>query len=70
MNVMYVIVPLALIVVGAAVAAYVWAARDGQFDDLTTPALRALHDEPPVPAATEQPKAAATGSGQPGRQPE
>ncbi|HTO92349.1 MAG TPA: cbb3-type cytochrome oxidase assembly protein CcoS [Candidatus Sulfotelmatobacter sp.] len=46
MSVMYVIVPLALLVVLAAVAAYLWAAHQGQFDDLDTPALRALHDEP------------------------
>jgi cbb3-type cytochrome oxidase maturation protein len=43
---MYVLVPVALVVVLAAVIAYVWAARRGQFDDLTTPAIRALHDEP------------------------
>jgi nitrogen fixation-related uncharacterized protein len=28
------------------VGAYVWSSRSGQFDDLTTPAMRALHDEP------------------------
>ena len=50
MSVLYVVVPLALLVVGAAVWAYLWAARDGQFDDLATPAVRALHDDPPAPA--------------------
>jgi len=45
-GVMFVLVPVALVVVLAAVIAYVWAARRGQFDDLTTPAIRALHDEP------------------------
>ena len=48
MSVMFVIVPIALIVVFAAVVAYLWAARHGQFDDLTTPALRVLHDDPPA----------------------
>jgi cbb3-type cytochrome oxidase maturation protein len=47
MSVLYVIVPAVLVVVAAAVAAYVWAAKRGQFDDLTTPALRMLHDDPP-----------------------
>ena len=28
----------------AAVAAFAWATRGGQFDDLMTPAMRALHD--------------------------
>jgi cbb3-type cytochrome oxidase maturation protein len=49
-SVLYVVVPLALLVVGAAVWAYLWAARDGQFDDLATPSVRALHDDPPAPA--------------------
>lgn len=46
MSVMYVLVPVALVLVAVAVAAYVWAAHRGQFDDLDTPAIRALHDEP------------------------
>jgi cbb3-type cytochrome oxidase maturation protein len=41
----FVVLPLALIVVLAAVAAFGWAARRGQFDDLETPALRMLHDD-------------------------
>ncbi len=45
MSIMYVILPVALIVVFAAVIAFVWAARRGQFDDLDTPAMRALHDD-------------------------
>lgn len=46
MSIMYLILPLALIIVFIAVAAFVWAARRGQFDDLDTPAMRALHDDP------------------------
>jgi cbb3-type cytochrome oxidase maturation protein len=45
MSVMYLLVPVALFVVGLAVVAYIWAARRGQFDDLETPAMRMLHDE-------------------------
>ncbi|HEX8725513.1 MAG TPA: cbb3-type cytochrome oxidase assembly protein CcoS [Gemmatimonadaceae bacterium] len=45
MSVLYIVVPLALLVVGAAVAAFVWAADRGQFDDLDTPAVRMLHDD-------------------------
>ncbi len=45
MTVLYIILPLALLIVFIAVAAFVWAARRGQFDDLETPAMRALHDE-------------------------
>ncbi len=44
MSVVYLVLPLALIIVGAAVLAFVWSARSGQFDDLETPAVRVLHD--------------------------
>jgi len=46
MSVMYLILPLALFVVFVAILGFVWAARRGQFDDLDTPAMRALHDDP------------------------
>lgn len=45
MSVIYIVVPLALLVVAAAVGAFVWAANRGQFDDLDTPAVRMLHDD-------------------------
>ena len=45
MSVIYLVLPLALLIVLAAVVAFVWAARRGQFDDLDTPALRVLHDD-------------------------
>jgi cbb3-type cytochrome oxidase maturation protein len=44
-SVIYLVLPLALVIVGAAVAAFAWAARSGQMDDLETPAVRVLHDE-------------------------
>jgi cbb3-type cytochrome oxidase maturation protein len=52
MSVMFLLVPVMLLVVGLAVAAYVWAARRGQFDDLRTPAMRILHDEESTPDRT------------------
>jgi cbb3-type cytochrome oxidase maturation protein len=45
MSVLYLVVPLALLVVGVAVWAFIWAAGRGQFDDLDTPALRMLRDD-------------------------
>ncbi|HEV8218449.1 MAG TPA: cbb3-type cytochrome oxidase assembly protein CcoS [Gemmatimonadaceae bacterium] len=45
MSVIFLVLPLALVVVAAAVAAFVWATRRGQFDDLDTPALRMLNDD-------------------------
>ena len=38
------ILPLALMLVGGAVLAFVWSAKSGQYDDLETPAVRVLHD--------------------------
>lgn len=54
MSIIYLVLPLALLIVAAAVAAFVWAARRGQFDDLDTPALRVLHDDVPVAAPRER----------------
>lgn len=45
MSVVFIVLPLALLVVGAAVGAFVWSARSGQMDDLDTPAVRMLHDD-------------------------
>ena len=50
MSILYVLVPIALILVGAAVAGFVWAVRHGQFDDVHTPAIRMLLDDEDAPA--------------------
>ena len=50
MSIVYIVLPLALLIVSCAVVAFLWAARHGQFDDLETPALRMLHDEFVIPA--------------------
>ena len=53
MSILFVILPITLLLSLGAVAAFTWATRGGQFDDLQTPALRALHD----PAAPLSPSA-------------
>ncbi len=45
MSVIYILLPLALLVAGGFVLAFIWAARRGQFDDLETPAMRILDDD-------------------------
>lgn len=45
MELVYVALPVALLVGGAALAAFVWAARDDQFEDLDTPPRRAIFDD-------------------------
>jgi cbb3-type cytochrome oxidase maturation protein len=50
MNSMFLLIPLGLGLFVIAVAAFLWAVRNEQFDDLDTPALRILLDEdPPLP---------------------
>jgi len=44
-SVLYIVFPLALLLALAAVIAYIWAVRSGQFDDMETPAMRVLHDD-------------------------
>lgn len=57
MNVLYLLVPLALVIVAAAVIAFRWATRQGQFDDLDTPAVRVLFDEQQARPADDAPPA-------------
>jgi cbb3-type cytochrome oxidase maturation protein len=41
------LIPAALVLAGLGLAAFLWALRSGQFDDLEGAAYRALEDEPP-----------------------
>lgn len=45
MEILYLLVPLALALAGGAVLSFRWAARNDQFDDLETPAVRLLFDD-------------------------
>lgn len=45
MDVIYFLIPLALILLISAIAAFLWAARSGQFEDLEREAHRILFDE-------------------------
>lgn len=47
MSVIYIALPVALVLGFAAVMAFVWAVHHGQYDDLETPAVRILEDDPP-----------------------
>jgi cbb3-type cytochrome oxidase maturation protein len=41
------LVPVALLLGGLGLAAFLWALRSGQFEDLEGAAYRALEDDPP-----------------------
>lgn len=55
MNILLMLLPISLVLVGLAIAAFAWAVRKGQFDDLDTPALDILDDAPAKPHAPAVP---------------
>ena len=66
METIFVLLPVALLIAGIALALFVWAVRTGQYDDLETPAVRILFDdEPPRAASRELADAAPTRSDNP-----
>ena len=49
MSILYILIPLALLLLGGAVWAFFWAVGSGQFDDLDTPAVRIIMDDDEKP---------------------
>lgn len=45
MEIIFVLLPLSILLACAALGAYFWSVRSGQFDDLETPAMRMLFEE-------------------------
>ena len=54
MSILYVLIPLALLLLGLAVWAFFWAVGSGQFDDLDTPAMRVVMDDDEKPGVDEE----------------
>ena len=54
MSILYVLIPLALLLLGLAVWAFFWAVGSGQFDDLDTPAMRVVMDDDKKPEVDEE----------------
>jgi cbb3-type cytochrome oxidase maturation protein len=50
MNILLVLIPVTLVVVGVAVALFFWAVNHQQFDDLDSPGVLPLMDDQPEPA--------------------
>jgi cbb3-type cytochrome oxidase maturation protein len=48
MNILLILIPVTLIVIGVAVALFFWAVNHQQFDDLDSPAELPLMDDPPA----------------------
>ena len=65
MNILLLMIPLALVLLVAAILAFVWAVRRGQFEDLDTPAIDILREDPTeraTRARVEARRAAALGT--------
>lgn len=45
MEIIYLLIPMALVLVGVIVGAFFWSVHSGQFDDLEGPAHRILMDD-------------------------
>ena len=45
MSILYLLIPISLLVLGIAIAAFLWAVRSGQYEDLEGPAHRILMDD-------------------------
>lgn len=54
MDIVILLLPLALLISGTALGAFVWASLKGQYDDLETPAYRILIDEEPLSKSNER----------------
>jgi cbb3-type cytochrome oxidase maturation protein len=61
MEILYLLIPISLILLGLIVGVMLWAVRSGQFDDLEGPAQRILMDEDKV--VDEQKKSRQGGAG-------
>lgn len=46
MSIVFVLIPVSLVLVGLAAWAFFWAVRNGQFDELDSPAWDILVDDP------------------------
>ncbi|MEQ9616741.1 MAG: cbb3-type cytochrome oxidase assembly protein CcoS [Phycisphaerales bacterium] len=58
MSILFLALPVALLIAAAALGAFIWATRAGQFDDLDTPGYRAIFDD--LEADSAEPDASAS----------
>ena len=65
MNILLLLIPISLLLIGVAIWAFAWAVRRGQFEDLDAAALDVLVDERPIAQVPRPP----AGNGVPGQEP-
>ncbi|MCC5859475.1 MAG: cbb3-type cytochrome oxidase assembly protein CcoS [Ectothiorhodospiraceae bacterium] len=64
MNIIFISIPISLVLVAIGVAAFFWAVRSGQFDDLDSPAYSILMDDEDKPRRNRKAGASAQQTGQ------
>ena len=68
MTILYLLIPLALIILAVAIAFFLWSVKSGQYEDLEGPAYRILmdDDDPRIPWTDDDPpsKNRASGKGE------
>ena len=66
MEILYLLIPLAVVLTGLAVWFFLWSVRSGQYDDLEGPAHRILmdDDDPMIPGNQAKSKASGQGAQQ------
>jgi cbb3-type cytochrome oxidase maturation protein len=53
MEIIYLLIPISLLLIGLIIMAFLWAIRSGQFDDLEGPAHKILMDDDDVKHSSE-----------------
>ena len=58
MSILYMLIPVAVLLIAGAIAFFVWSVRSGQFEDLEGPAHRILmdDDDPLIPPEARLPQ--------------
>lgn len=54
MEILYILVPVAIAIIGLAVGIFFWAVKSGQYEDMEGPAYRILMDDDPLPPASSR----------------
>lgn len=56
MSILFIVLPIALVLAAVGVGGFLWAVRQGQYDDLDTPPYRVIFDEEEASPDKQQPR--------------
>jgi cbb3-type cytochrome oxidase maturation protein len=54
MEILFYLIPIAMVLLAIAIGIFFWAVRSGQYDDMEGPAHRILMDDDPPPASRDE----------------